>query len=47
MDWLEQGMDFADALHLARTTSCDAFVTFDRRLSKRSIALGALPDEVV
>jgi predicted nucleic-acid-binding protein len=27
IDWLEQGMDFADALHLARTTRCDAFVT--------------------
>lgn len=29
-DWCEQGMDFADALHLAAGSGCDAFVTFDR-----------------
>lgn len=32
--WLQQGMDFADALHLARTQGCEAFVTFDRPLSR-------------
>ncbi len=26
------GLDFADALHLAAASACDAFVTFDRRL---------------
>lgn len=32
LDWLERGMDFADALHLAKAEGCDAFITFDRRL---------------
>jgi predicted nucleic-acid-binding protein len=31
-EWAEQGMDFADALHLAAATDCEAFVTFDARL---------------
>ena len=47
LDWLEQGMDFADALHLARTTRCDAFVTFDRKFAKRAKVLGAPPVEVL
>ena len=47
LDWLEQGMDFADALHLARATRCDAFVTFDRKFAKRAKALGAPPVEVL
>ena len=29
---VERGMDFADALHLGASSSCDAFLTFDRRL---------------
>ncbi len=28
------GMDFADALHLAGATECEAFVTFDRKMAK-------------
>ena len=47
LDWLEQGMDFADALHLARATRCDAFVTFDRKFAKRAKALGGPPVEVL
>ena len=47
LDWLEQGMDFADALHLARATRCDAFVTFDRKFAKRAKALSAPPVEVL
>jgi len=30
LDWFEQGMDFADALHLATAPDCDGFATFDR-----------------
>ncbi len=41
--WHESGMDFADALHLARSTRCDALVTLDRRLVRRSSRLGARP----
>lgn len=35
LDWFEQGMDFADALHLASADDedCDAFATFDRKLA--------------
>jgi predicted nucleic acid-binding protein len=33
LDWMEQGMDFADALHLAKAERCAAFVTFDRRFA--------------
>lgn len=38
-----QGLDFADALHLARSGRCRAFVTFDRRLRKRANAAGLTP----
>jgi predicted nucleic-acid-binding protein len=32
----EDGMDFADALHLASATKAEAFATFDARLKKRA-----------
>jgi predicted nucleic-acid-binding protein len=41
--WLERGLDFADALHLARAQSCEAFVTFDRDLMARAATLSAVP----
>ena len=47
LEWLELGMDFVDALHLARTTRCDAFVTFDRKLAKQAKALAALTVEML
>lgn len=48
LDWLGAGMDFADALHLAKaTTHCNSFATFDRKLAKKARALGALPVEVI
>lgn len=34
LDWTIRGMDFADALHLAKAECCDALVSFDRRLAK-------------
>ena len=34
LDWTIQGMDFADALHLANAQGCDAFVTLDRRFAR-------------
>ena len=36
------GMDFADALHLAASDGCEAFLSFDKRL-KKSADLLALP----
>lgn len=32
LDAFTEGMDFADALHVARSSHCAAFLTFDRRL---------------
>jgi predicted nucleic-acid-binding protein len=43
LNWHEQGMDFADALHLAGAAHCDAFATFDRRLVKAATRVGAIP----
>jgi predicted nucleic acid-binding protein len=41
--WGEQGMDLADALHLASSTACDAFASFDRALAKAATGTGAPP----
>jgi predicted nucleic-acid-binding protein len=38
-----QGLDFADALHLARAQHCKAFVSFDKRLQKRAKVAGLQP----
>lgn len=35
LDAFDQGLDFADALHLARSSRASAFATFDQRLAKR------------
>lgn len=43
LDAYQQGLDFADALHLARSGHCSAFVTFDQRLQKRAKAAGLSP----
>ncbi|UWU95191.1 type II toxin-antitoxin system VapC family toxin [Bradyrhizobium sp. CB1015] len=40
LDLAEKGMDFADALHLARSRHCEAFVTFDRKLVKAAKVAG-------
>src|SRR4051794_12044268 len=39
LGWFEQGLDFADALHLASARGCDAFISFDRRLAGTAAAL--------
>ena len=33
LDWTVGGMDFANALHLAKAEGCDAMVSFDRRFA--------------
>lgn len=40
LDLAEKGMDFADALHLVRSTHCEGFVTFDRKFLKAAKAAG-------
>ena len=34
LDWAEQGLDFADALHLGAAQGCTAFMSFDRKLAR-------------
>lgn len=43
LDYAEQGLDFADALHLAQATECEAFVTFDKRLARKAGRLAETP----
>ncbi|MBL0148569.1 MAG: type II toxin-antitoxin system VapC family toxin [Ideonella sp.] len=43
LDAFDNGLDFADALHLARSSRASRFATFDRRLAKRAKALALLP----
>ncbi|CAN7650766.1 type II toxin-antitoxin system VapC family toxin [Mesorhizobium sp. LjRoot246] len=40
LDLAETGMDFADALHLGRSSHCSAFVTFDRKFINTAQAAG-------
>ena len=42
LDWMEAGMGFADALHLAKSDGCEAFVTFDKRFARTTNKLGAV-----
>jgi predicted nucleic acid-binding protein len=34
LDWMDRGMDFADALHLAKADGCEAFISFDPRFAR-------------
>ena len=43
IDAFGKGIDFADALHIARSSRASAFATFDRRLVKRAKSLGLAP----
>lgn len=36
LEWLRQGLDFADALHLASSRMAERFATFDRALVRRA-----------
>ena len=44
---LDKGLDFADALHVARSSRASEFLTFDQRLAKRAKALGLQPAVVL
>jgi predicted nucleic-acid-binding protein len=43
VDAFDKGLDFADALHLARSSRASGFTTFDQRLAKRAKALALTP----
>jgi len=36
LKWHENGLDFADALHLAQSQNCSALYTFDEKFVKRA-----------
>jgi predicted nucleic-acid-binding protein len=42
LDWTRRGLDFADALHLAKAGDCEAFISFDQRLAAAANALSEL-----
>ena len=39
IEWHEAGLDFADALHLAKTQHCAEFYTFDRQFISKAQSL--------
>lgn len=43
VDASDKGLDFADALHLARSSRASGFATFDHRLAKRVKVLALTP----
>ena len=43
IDAFKKGLDFADALHLARASQPSSYVTFDRGLAKRAAGLVGVP----
>jgi predicted nucleic-acid-binding protein len=43
LEWHGHGMDFADALHLARSEGCGALISFDRQLALVAGQLILLP----
>ena len=42
LQWCEEGMDLADALHLASSQSANKFATFDEKM-KKSVRAGSKP----
>jgi predicted nucleic acid-binding protein len=42
LDWTEGGLDFADALHLAKAGECQAFISFDQRFARAANKLGTI-----
>jgi predicted nucleic-acid-binding protein len=47
LDSMVAGMDFADALHLARSSHCSAFLTFDKKLASRAKGKTAITIEML
>ncbi len=41
LHWYKQGMDFADALHLASSLHTDKFASFDKKFRNKATALKA------
>ena len=47
LSWLSEGLDFADALHLASSQAAETFCTFDRRLASRARRAGQVPVQAI
>lgn len=45
IEWMRAGMDFADALHLAKSADCEVFLSFDRKLANAAQGLSPVPVE--
>jgi len=43
LQWYEEGLDFADAVHLARSQDADLFATFDRSFVRGAVERGHCP----
>ena len=43
VDAFDKGLDFTDALHLARSSRASGFATFDQRLAKQAKSLALTP----
>ncbi len=43
VEWLAQGLDFADALHLALSQESERFYTFDAKFARKAKGLGKPP----
>jgi predicted nucleic acid-binding protein len=39
LEWTRNGMDFADALHLAHARGCEAFISFDQGFARMANTL--------
>jgi predicted nucleic-acid-binding protein len=46
LDTFDDGLDFADAIHIARSLRAIVFTTFDKRLAPRAARLGLYPQLV-
>ena len=42
MEWHKNNLDFADALHLAKSQMSKSFATFDKRLIKKALKLTSI-----
>jgi predicted nucleic-acid-binding protein len=47
LEWYENGLDFADALHLAQSAHCTRMLTFDRRFAARGEGISGVAVELV
>lgn len=43
IEWRKHGLDFADAIHLAKSRDSESFVTFDKKLIKAASKITIFP----